>query len=476
MPSRAITVALNYDQSKKFALLPGQNQATLREAILREARNKFRVKALSVVFLRGGTLFEENDSHADSITQVWVGKGEPYAGPPADITRSTNPGEVRVIRNKSFVDGAAVKQLEYVGGLIGVKLAVGMPDLHPGNRFPIGCAIAAEGVYPALIGSDVGCGIALYRLSGTSTRSLANPSRLANLLRGLDDPWSGDVKGWLAKYGIERTSPFDASSLGTVGSGNHFAEVCTLEKTVDEAAAEQLRIEEGILYLLVHTGSRGLGGSILASRTGNESNPYFPPESPELLAYVTEHDYAVRWAIANRDLVAHRIKECIYPTPEDATEVFELEKVVDVTHNSATQHELVAGGTPQTLWLHRKGAAPADKGIAPCPGSRGDFTWLLQPIGTGQFNAQSLAHGAGRRHGRNAMHEGAKIAKSSLTTTSLGSEVVCTDPDLLLEERPEAYKDVGCVVEDMEEQGMCKGVVILRPVVTYKVREGGEGR
>ncbi len=98
MPSLAITVALNYDQSKKFALLPGQNKATLREIILREARNKFRVKALSVVFLRGGTLFEESDTLAESVTQVWVGKGEPYAGPPADIGRSANPGEVRVIR------------------------------------------------------------------------------------------------------------------------------------------------------------------------------------------------------------------------------------------------------------------------------------------------------------------------------------------------------------------------------------------
>jgi release factor H-coupled RctB family protein len=54
--------------------------------------------------------------------------------------------------------------------------------------------------------------------------------------------------------------------------------------------------------------------------------------------------------------------------------------------------------------------------------------------------------------------------------------VVCTDPDLLLEERPEAYKDVECVVNDMERQGICKGVVVLRPFVTYKVREAGEYR
>jgi release factor H-coupled RctB family protein len=63
-----------------------------------------------------------------------------------------------------------------------------------------------------------------------------------------------------------------------------------------------------------------------------------------------------------------------------------------------------------------------------------------------------------------------------LITTSLGSEVICTDSDLLIEEMPEAYKDVGCVVDDMEDKGICQGIVVLRPVVTYKIREAGESR
>lgn len=113
-----------------------------------------------------------------------------------------------------------------------------------------GCAIAAEGIYPALIGSDVGCGIALYRLSASASRAKANPKKIASLLKGLDEPWSGSTSEWLARYGITRTSEFDSTSLGTVGSGNHFAEICAPEKIVDPVAVTSLNIDEGALYLL----------------------------------------------------------------------------------------------------------------------------------------------------------------------------------------------------------------------------------
>lgn len=100
------------------------------------------------------------------------------------------------------------------------------------------------------------------------------------------------------------------------------------------------------------------------------------------------------------------------------------------------------------------------------------MTWVLLI----NIPAHSLAHGAGRRYGRQALHTGGKINKAGLTTTLLGSEVVCQDSDLLIEERPEAYKDVQCVVDDMEEKEICRKVAKFRPIVTYKVREGGVGR
>jgi release factor H-coupled RctB family protein len=247
MPAKTLTIILNSNQSKKFALLL-QSPDSPKDSILREARNKFRIKGLFQVFLQGGTLLGEE--LPNSVSSLWIGKGEPYNGPPQNKSRSNgNPGEIRIIADKSYVDEKAVKQLELVASLPGVQLAVGMPDLHPGNRFPIGCAVAAEGVYPALIGSDVGCGIALYTLSSPS-RSSPNPSKLAGLLTGLDEPWDGSVEAWLAQYGIERTSEYDRGSLGTVGAGNHFAEICSVERIVDEAVAQRLGIQEGALYLL----------------------------------------------------------------------------------------------------------------------------------------------------------------------------------------------------------------------------------
>lgn len=99
MPSQALTVILNYDHSKKFARLPSVDSTSRlhpKDAILREARNKFRSKALCIVYLRGGDVVE-GDELPEAVEKVWVSKGEAYSGPPAS-GRSKDPGEVRVIR------------------------------------------------------------------------------------------------------------------------------------------------------------------------------------------------------------------------------------------------------------------------------------------------------------------------------------------------------------------------------------------
>ncbi|PVF98777.1 release factor H-coupled R [Serendipita vermifera] len=509
MPNRRITIILNSNQSKRITVLipvPREHlqsstttttvdtstNYSVRELILQQARNKFHNRYLDVVYRWGGDVFTDQDVLGLKEEEVLVSMGEAYIGPPKKRTRADGKvGETRVLATESFIHEEAVKQLEKVAELDGVHAAIGMPDLHKGDRFPIGCAIAASGIYPALIGSDIGCGISVYPLG--KQPSHLTPEKLASRLKGLDEPWEGNVKEWLALYGITQETEFDAESLGTVGGGNHFAEVVTVEEMVDVEACESMGVVTGNLYLLVHTGSRGLGSSILRHYTKSDPNPYFPPDHTEFEEYLRKHDNAVLWAKANRDLVAHRMRACIFGRrneEEESEEAAEdaikentesqasdprdaLEKILDVTHNSVTPCGYEVDGEMKDVWLHRKGAVPSDRGFVPCPGSRGDFSWILQPAGRGKVNAFSLAHGAGRLHARNAPQL-RKGSPSQLTTTPLGSYVVCTDPELLVQERPEAYKGVQTVVDDMESAGIAEGVCKLRPFVTFKT--GAEKR
>ncbi|EJD40593.1 release factor H-coupled R [Auricularia subglabra TFB-10046 SS5] len=470
MGSRALALTLNANHSKRSTILLSTDAPDVQSRILREARNKFRSKALSQVFLQGGLLLGPDDDLPLGVSQVWVGKGEPYTGPPSPATSQGAKGEVRVLAREAYVDDGAVKQLDAVAAAPGVLHAVGMPDLHPGSRFPIGCAIAATGVYPALVGSDIGCGVALYFLA---PRRKSSPVRLAARLIGLDAPWDGDRRAWLATYGVHADvdTSFDID-LGTVGAGNHFAELCDVEALLEPVSSHP-ELTEGALCLLVHSGSRGLGASILAQQTaGGNANPLLEPGTSACHAYLEQHDTAVRWARANRDLIAHRVRACLMGADkQDVEHESALRKITDVTHNSVEPCTL--GGVQ--LWVHRKGAAPTttESGLVPCPGSRGAFSYLLSSVGDGERNAHSLAHGAGRRHPRTRMHEGSPAVPSR--TTALGGEVVCEDRALMLEERPEAYKDINGVVRDMEQLGMARPVVKLRPVVSYKVREGARG-
>jgi release factor H-coupled RctB family protein len=132
---RTITVILNSNHAKKCVLLLRSLEAP-GDAILREAQNKFRAKGLSQIFLRGGAPLEPDADLGEMtwVQEVWVSKGESYSGPPARPAQSGGSGEVRIIAEKSFVDDQAIRQLEQVARLPGVQVAVGMPDLHPGNR------------------------------------------------------------------------------------------------------------------------------------------------------------------------------------------------------------------------------------------------------------------------------------------------------------------------------------------------------
>jgi len=120
----------------------------------------------------------------------------------------------------SWIEGSAVQQLDFVSSLPGVTAVAAMPDLHPGKYGPVGCAILADRIHPQFVGSDIGCGMALFQLDIPVRKFRAET--VAGRLTALDQPWDGDIPAALADAALEPTA-FD-QGLGSIGGGNHFCE------------------------------------------------------------------------------------------------------------------------------------------------------------------------------------------------------------------------------------------------------------
>jgi len=368
-----------------------------------------------------------------------------------------------------------VRQLYATAKLDGLRHAVGFPDLHPGKGSPVGAAFVTEGViYPHLIGGDIGCGMALFKTD--LVRRDANLDRWAKLQFNLEHPWDEDVGAFLAEREFEPTG-FD-SALGTIGGGNHFAELQTIEKVLDAAEFKKLDLGKQQLVVLVHSGSRGLGETILRAHVDQHCANGVAANSSAAEEYLRGHDFAVRWAKANRELIAQRFAKALGA---------EAECLWDGCHNSITRIENPSPILTDTLspsdgerdgvrgsaWLHRKGAVAAENDFVVIPGSRGSSSYLVKPTGDGESHAWSLAHGAGRKWTRSdarlRMRE--RFSVSELAQTPLGGRVVCEERDLLYEEAPAAYKNIEAVIADLVAAGLVSVIATLRPLLTYKTRK-----
>jgi release factor H-coupled RctB family protein len=372
---------------------------------------------------------------------------------------STTPStELRVIASAgSWIEGEAMRQLQLTAQLPGMVLAVGLPDLHPGRGTPVGAVFATQGVlYPYLVGNDVGCGMGLWQ-TGLLRRKIKR-DRWVDKLHGLEAPWSGDTAPLLEEAKLAATG-FD-EALGTIGGGNHFAELQQVEEVLDPAAFSLLGLDEDLLALLIHSGSRGLGEAVLRRHTDQRGAEGLQAGSAEATAYLGQHDHAVGWAKINRALIQRRFLECLGT---------EGSRVLDVCHNSVSPVEVRGVAS----YLHRKGAAPSDLGPVVIPGSRGALSYLVLPCGDGEKNGWSLAHGAGRKYSRHDARGRIRdrFRHDELIQTELGSAVICENRDLLYEEAPEAYKKIDAVVGDLVEAGVARVIATFRPVITYKVRD-----
>ena len=253
---------------------------------------------------------------------------------------------------------------------------------------------------------------------------------------------------------LEAFDSHHGEAIGSIGSGNHFAEIQRIEKIIDDTLFEALDLDKSKVLLMIHSGSRGLGNTILRRHLDQCGAAGIDPDSSEGQNYISEHDRACAWAANNRQVVADRILELIGGKSELVCEAF---------HNILSPLE-------NGRWIHRKGAVEACEKPVVIAGSRGTFSYLVMPQNSGLDNAFSLAHGAGRKWKRNEVKArmSHKYKIQSLQQTDLGSRVICHDRQLIYEEAPQAYKNIETVIDALEDAKLIKVIAILRPVITYK--------
>jgi len=360
---------------------------------------------------------------------------------------------VVIATEKSWIEGEALRQLEHGANLQGMVRAAGLPDLHPGKGIPVGAAFLSEGlIYPHLVGNDIGCGMGLWMTDKAAHSFKLDKS--VKKLTGFEEVWDGDSAGELEAAGLPPDLwPY---ALGTIGSGNHFAEFQAVQEVINPELFQQYGLSKRPLFLLVHSGSRGLGESILRRHVDKFKGGSLEEATEEFDAYIARHNKAVNWAVLNREIIARRFLRALG---------LGAERRLDVCHNSVTPHQ---GG-----WLHRKGAAPADKGLVVIPGSRGSLSYLVRPkLERADIALHSLAHGAGRKWKRSDAKArlSHKFKVSDLTRTDLGGRVICEDKALIYEEAPQSYKDIGQVMSDLESFGLVDIIASFRPLITYKTR------
>lgn len=287
------------------------------------------------------------------------------------------------------------------------------------------------------------------------------------------------------------------SQLGTLGSGNHFLEVGVVREIYNPEAAEAFGLFKGQVTLILHSGSRGLGYQVcddfLASMTRHSREMDFDlPDrqlvcakilSPEGNAYFNAMACAANYAWANRQILLHTAREVFQRFFNLGPKALNMKLVYDVCHNIAKKETHAVDGKPVTVCVHRKGATRA---FGPGhPSVCEDFREIGQPIlvpgdmGTASYVLSgtqkamdltfgSTCHGAGRVLSRHAAKKAAKGRSIYRELEDRGIHVRWSGKSTLVEEMPDAYKNVSGVVNVVHEAGISTRVAKLVPVIVIK--------
>jgi len=426
-----------------------------------------------------------------------------------------------------------VKNVSFLPGII--QKSIALPDAHQGYGFPIGGVAAFDlkkGIIsPGGVGYDINCGIRVLITNLKKEDLKKNKKFLEKLYdavpsglgRGSDLKWKekefekilnrgidfliekgyateedkknieeeGFMKGADASKVSKRAKQRGIGQLGTLGAGNHFVEVQSVETIFEKEVAKNFGLEKNQIVIMIHTGSRGLGHQVasdylikMEEEYGSENLPdreliYAPINSRLGKDYFSAMKAACNYAFCNRQLIAYKISE----TFKESFPKVKIKTLYDVAHNIAKIEEHNIDGKKREVCVHRKGATRSfGKGRKEVPlkyrkfgqpvmipGSMGTSSYIL--VGSNEsekLSFGSTAHGAGRVLSRSrAMREiKSRDVKKSLEKKEIliksGSE------KSLIEEAPEVYKDISEVVDVIDALGLSKKVVELKPLLVIK--------
>ena len=434
-----------------------------------------------------------------------------------------------------------VANVAFLPGIVGYSLA--MPDIHWGYGFPIGGVAATDvkdGVIsPGGVGYDINCGVRLLRTSLKENDVRPRITDLVNDLfvnvpsglgsegnvrlsqRGMDELLVGGGR-WAVKRGLGLEEDLDVTEeggclagadpdkisdrarkrgmpqAGTLGSGNHFLEIQVVKQVFEPDIARVLGITgPGQVLVLIHTGSRGFGHEVCTdylrvmegavSKYGiklpDRQLACAPIESPEGQNYLAAMACAANYAWANRQCIAHWVRESfsrvLGRTPHDMG----MRQVYDVCHNIAKIEEHAIDGRKLKVCVHRKGAtrafAAGHSSIPPryreigqpvlVPGDMGRCSFVA--VGTQKAMAEtfgSTCHGAGRVLSRGAAKRSIKGNDVVRELETRGITVRAGSMPSLAEEASQAYKDVAEVMDVVHQAGISTRVAMAIPMAVIK--------
>lgn len=374
------------------------------------------------------------------------------------------------IEPATLEQAAKAARLPFVHGHVAL-----MPDAHVGFGATVGSVIPTLGaIIPSAIGVDIGCGMIAVETDLFADGLPDDLSRLHGYIAQV-------VPAGVGKGGADRDLPRDlvaglpelvrseaalaaraAGQFGSLGSGNHFVEVCLDERDR--------------VWVVLHSGSRGVGHALaehhIAAAKGlmrsyfieleDPDLAYLVERTPQFAAYVADMRWAQRYAMLSRDRMMDAVLTQLwgFVGADPATGVGRETQRINCHHNY-TEHEHHGGAN---VWLTRKGAIRARAGdLGVVPGSMGTSSYIVRGKGNAA-SYHSCAHGAGRRLSRSAARK--SLTVESLRETMGGRAWNAGQAQALLDEHPASYKDIDRVMADQAD--LVEVVHVLRQVVNYK--------